>query len=91
MTADLHFPESGSLKEKRMYLRRIRDRVTKRHGASLAEVGYQDLWQRSRVVVALASSDVQQLNESLDRVRGYLDSQEWILTSTQTEGVDVEE
>jgi len=74
-----------------MYLRRIRDRVTKRHGASLAEIGYQDLWQRSRLLVTVASSDVHQLTEGLDRIRAYLDSQEWILTSTTTEVVDVEE
>jgi len=73
-----------------MYLRRIRDQVTRRHGASFAEVGYQDLWQRSRVVLAVASSDLQVLEETLDRLRMYLDGQEWVLGACLTEVVDVD-
>jgi uncharacterized protein YlxP (DUF503 family) len=90
LTAELYFPDNGSLKGKRMYLRRIRDKVTRHHGASFAEVGHQDLWQRSRVVLAVASSDLQVLEEALDRLRAYLDSQEWMLTSCETEVVDVD-
>lgn len=73
-----------------MYMRRIRDHVTRQHGASFAEVGYQDLWQRSRVVCAVASSDVQVLEEMLDRLKAYLDSQEWTVTWSATEVVDVD-
>jgi len=90
LTAELYFPANGSLKGKRMYLRRIRDQVTRHHGASFAEVGYQDLWQRSRVVMALASSDLQVLEGALDRLRAYLDSQEWVLASCASEVVDVD-
>ena len=90
LTAELYFPENGSLKGKRMYLRRIRDQVTRRLGASFAEVGHQDLWQRSRVIVAVASSDPKVLEEVLGRVKAYLDSQEWMLTSCATEVVDVD-
>jgi len=90
LTADLFFPETGSLKGKRMYLRRIRDTVTRRHGATFAEVGYQDLWQRSRIVMAVAASDTQVLERALDRLRVYLDSQEWELASCMTEVVEVD-
>ena len=90
LTAELYFPENGSLKGKRMYLRRIRDQVTRRHGASFAEVGLQDLWQRSRVVVAVAASDLQMLDLVMDRLRTYLDGQEWMLISCETEVVDVD-
>jgi len=90
LSAELHFPENGSLKGKRMYLRRIRDQVTRGHGASFAEVGHQDLWQRSRVVLAVASSDLQVLEAMLDRLKVYLDTQEWVLASCVTEVVDVD-
>jgi uncharacterized protein YlxP (DUF503 family) len=90
LAAELYFPDNGSLKGKRMYLRRIRDQVTRRYGASFAEVGHQDLWQRSRVVMAVASSDVQILEESIARLKTYLDSQEWMLTSCSIEVVDVD-
>lgn len=89
-TADLFFPENGSLKGKRMYLRRIRDQLTRGHGTSFAEIGHQDLWQRSRVVCAVAASDAQVLQERLDRIKAYLDSQEWVMTWSGTEVVEVD-
>jgi uncharacterized protein YlxP (DUF503 family) len=73
-----------------MYLRRIRDQVNRHHGASFAEVGYQDLWQRSRVVCAVAASDLQVLEGALERLRTYLDTQEWTLTSSVREVVDID-
>jgi uncharacterized protein len=90
LAAELYFPDNGSLKGKRMYLRRIRDQVTRRHGASFAEIGHQDLWQRSRVLIASAASDPQVLEETIDRLKGYLDSQEWVLASCDVEVVDVD-
>lgn len=73
-----------------MHLRRIRDYLTSRRGVSFAEVGHQALWQRSRVLVAVAASDVQWLQETLERVREYLDGHEWVLTSYETEVMDVD-
>ena len=90
LSVELHFPESGSLKSKRMHLRRVRDQVTRRFGASFAEVGHQDLWQRSRVVIAVAASDLQVLDGAMEKVKAYLDSQEWVLSSCSTEVVDVD-
>ena len=40
--------------------------------------------------MAVAASDLQVLEETLDRLRAYLDSQEWVLTSCATEVVDVD-
>jgi uncharacterized protein len=73
-----------------MHLRRVRDQVTRRFGATFAEVGYQDLWQRSRVVIAVAASDLRVLEETMERVKTYLDSQEWVLTLSSSEVVDVD-
>jgi uncharacterized protein YlxP (DUF503 family) len=73
-----------------MYLRRIRDQATRRHGATFAEVGHQDLWQRSRVVLAVAASDVRVLEETMDRLKTYLDSQEWTVSSSSIEVVDID-
>ena len=73
-----------------MYLRRVRDQVTRRFGASFAEVGYQDLWQRSRVVVAVAASDLQVLEGTMEKIKTFLDAQEWVLSYCSTEVVDVD-
>lgn len=73
-----------------MHLRRVRDQVTRRFGASFAEVGYQDLWQRSRVVVAVAASDLQVLEGTMEKIKTFLDTQEWVLSFCSTEVVDVD-
>ena len=49
-----------SLKEKRMVIRRIKDRVRERLGVFAAEVGsaeVKDAWQRAELGVAVASGD----------------------------------
>jgi uncharacterized protein len=90
LSVELHFPESGSLKAKRVFLRRVRDTVTRRYGASFAEVSYQDLWQRSRIVIAVAASDLAVLDASLDRLVVYLDSQEWVVSGCERELVEID-
>lgn len=90
VAAELHFPETTSLKVKRMFLRSMRDHLTARYGATFAEVGYQDLWQRSRVLLAIAASDLHVLQRTLDAAVGYLDSQEWVLVTTEEEVIELD-
>ncbi len=90
MTADLHFGEAGSLKGKRMHLRRLRDTLTRRYGATFAEVGYQDLWQRSQIVFAIAASDPHVLEATVNAAVGFLDGQEWEVVGLREEVVEVD-
>lgn len=90
VSVELFFAGSSSLKEKRMYLRSIKDRLQRRHGATVAEVGLQDLWRRSRVVFALAASNPTVLERELQRARESLDGQEWELVSVEEEVVEVD-
>ena len=64
---DLHFPEAESLKSKRKDLQSIKAVLQRRFGAAVAETGYQDLWQRSRLTVALTSGSLAHLQEAVDR------------------------
>ena len=48
---------SHSLKEKRVVLRRVKDRVRAQHGVTLAEVAGQDTWQRADLAFALVSGE----------------------------------
>ena len=91
LAVELYFPENGSLKAKRTYLRRMRDTLHRRHGASFAEVGHQGLWQRARIVVAVAASDGGVLARSMSGVRAYLDSQDWAVVSCREEVIEVDE
>src|SRR5262245_60697040 len=50
-------PESHSLKEKRMVLRRVKDRVLNKFHCAIAEVGDQDDWQSAALGFAVVSND----------------------------------
>ena len=56
LTIELHVPGSHSLKEKRMVLRRIKDRL-KKFNVAVSEVDHHDLWQRAAVAVVTVSTD----------------------------------
>ena len=60
--------QSHSLKEKRMVLRRIKDRVRERLGVVVNEVGDHDVWQRAELGVAVASGDRRHALEVIDSV-----------------------
>jgi uncharacterized protein YlxP (DUF503 family) len=57
LSIELYLPTSGSLKDKRMVLRRVKDRL-KAFNVAMAEVAHQDLWQRAGLgVVTVAASE----------------------------------
>jgi uncharacterized protein YlxP (DUF503 family) len=57
LSIELYLPMSGSLKDKRMVLRRVKDRL-KAFNVAVAEVAHQELWQRAGLgVVTVASSE----------------------------------
>ena len=60
--------DSHSLKDKRMVLRRIKDRVRERLSVTLNEVGEHDTWQRSELGCAVVSSDRAKALEVIDDV-----------------------
>jgi uncharacterized protein len=70
----LFFPESGSLKAKRAELNRVKAHLRERMGASVAEVGHQDSWQRSTLAVAFAAGTVGRCDEAADAVQRSLDA-----------------
>ena len=55
LTLDIHIPHAHSLKDKRMILRSLKDRLRSKFNVSVSEVDHQDLWQRSQVSVVRAS------------------------------------
>jgi len=58
LTLDLHLPDAHSLKDKRMVVRRLKDRLRSNFNVSVSEVDHQELWQRSQIsVVTVGSSD----------------------------------
>jgi uncharacterized protein len=74
MQVHLHFPEVASLKGKRAELNRTKAHLRERCGASVAEVAYQDTWQRSTLAVAVTGGSEGRCLDAADNVVRYLDS-----------------
>jgi len=68
LTLELHFPGARSLKDKRHVLRALESRMRNRFNVSVAEVEFQDLWQRARLAVVAVNTDHRHLEATLDAV-----------------------
>jgi len=69
---DLHIPQSRSLKVKRAAIRPIVDGLRHRFRASVAEVDYQDQWQRTAIAVAVVANTDTQLREILAGIERFV-------------------
>ena len=70
----LHFPEAGSLKAKRAELNAVKAALRQRLGASVAEVGYQDSWQRSTLAASVSARSEHGAREAVDAIERWLDA-----------------
>lgn len=69
LTIEVMIPAAQSLKDKRREIRGLKDRIRSKFNASVAEVGYQDKWQRAALAVCLVGNDRHQLQVNTDRIR----------------------
>ena len=65
LTLDIHIPHAHSLKDKRMVVRSLKDRLRAKFNVSVSEVDHQDLWQRAQVSVVTVGSDERFLQKVL--------------------------
>ena len=74
LTVDLQIPASRSLKSKRKVVSSITAKVRQRFNVAVAEVDFQDKWQRCRIGVSAISNDghvvENQLRAVLDMIEG---------------------
>ena len=70
----LFLPESGSLKAKRAELNSVKAHLRQRMGASVAEVGHQDSWQRATLAVAVAGASPARCDSAADAIQRALDA-----------------
>lgn len=66
---DLHFPHARSLKDKRRELSSLNDRIRQRYNVAVAELDFQDTWQRAKVGVAALSGQQALVEQVLARIR----------------------
>lgn len=80
LSVELRFPEAGSLKDKRQHLRSAKAQLQNRFGASVAETGFHDIWQRAQLVIAFAAAEASALQNLMDGAERFLFGQAYELT-----------
>jgi uncharacterized protein YlxP (DUF503 family) len=90
LSVELHFPEAGSLKGKRKYVKSAKAQLQNRFGASVAEVDHHDLWQRARLTLSCVARDEREVVRLLDGAERYLHGQEYELVRSDRDIVTLD-
>jgi uncharacterized protein YlxP (DUF503 family) len=69
---NLSIPESRSLKDKRMVIRSIKDRISNRFNVSIAEVGRQDSRNFASIAAVVVSVDSASAHRMLENVMDFM-------------------
>ena len=91
LSFELFFPESHSLKEKRMHLRSVKQQLQNRLSCSIAEVDHHDTWQRSRLTLACATRRAGDAERLLDEAERWLSGQPFELGRRERELVSLDD
>jgi uncharacterized protein len=91
LSAELHFPENGSLKGKRKELLSVKAQLQRRFGASVAEVDHHELWQRARLTLSCVARGYREVEELLDGAERYLAARSFELGRIERDVVTLED
>jgi uncharacterized protein YlxP (DUF503 family) len=90
LSVELHFPEAGSLKGKRKYVKSAKAQVQNRFGMSVAEVDHHELWQRARLTMSCVTREFREAEQLLDEAERYLSGQEFELVRADRDVVNLD-
>jgi uncharacterized protein YlxP (DUF503 family) len=68
LTLELRLDDAHSLKDKRHTVKSLKDRLRGKFNVAVAEIDYQDLWQRSLVSAVTVSGDHAHAEQTLQLV-----------------------
>jgi uncharacterized protein len=91
LSVELHFPEAGSLKGKRKYVKSAKAQLQNRFGAAVAEVDFHETWQRSRLTLACVAREAAEAERLLAEAERWLAGQEWELTRVERDVVSLDD
>jgi len=82
---DCYIPESRSLKDKRRILTSLSERLRRQFNIAIAEVEYQDQWQRAQLAVVLVNTNWRMLQSTSSKLIEYVDRDRRVeVTKTET-------
>ncbi len=73
LTVRLHIPHARSLKEKRMVIRSLKERMRHKFNISVAETGQQDKWQVATLGIAMVGNDNRRIHAALQNVITFME------------------
>lgn len=68
LTLELRIDHSHSLKDKRQVVKSLKDRLRHKFNVSVAEIDYQDIWQRAMIAAVTVSPDQKHAESVLQSV-----------------------
>jgi uncharacterized protein YlxP (DUF503 family) len=71
---ELHIEFAQSLKDKRMVVKSLRDKLRNRFDMSVAEVALQDIHQRARLALSFVAIEHSVADANLDRIQSFIES-----------------
>ena|SRR3989344_5274461 len=74
LTLDCFIPAAQSLKEKRMVLKSLKDRVRNKFNVSIAELDGEDKWQTATLGIAMVGNDRRYMDSCLQNILSYIES-----------------
>lgn len=82
-TVELYIATAHSLKEKRSVIKSLMERIKNKFNVSIAEIDYQDSWQRAVIGIAAVSNESIHVNQTINNVVKFIEN------TDQYEVVDV--
>ncbi len=74
LSVELFIYNTQSLKAKRRVLKSIKERLRKQFNISIAEIEYQDKWQKAALGIAYLGNDKGSVNSALDKVLNFIET-----------------
>lgn len=83
---EVHIPEAASLKKKRQVIQSLVKRLRNRFNISVAEIGCQDLWQRSELGMAALCRDSAGADRVMNQILAFVEQDSRVnIISSQVE------
>ncbi len=70
---EIHIHDSSSLKDKRMVIRSLKEKLKSKFNVAVSEVDNQDLWQLATVAVVTVGPDKKYVENVLQNVINFVD------------------
>jgi uncharacterized protein YlxP (DUF503 family) len=82
---ECYIPESLSLKDKRRILSSLSERLRRQFNIAIAEVDYQDQWQRSQLAIVFVNTNWRMLQSTMSKLTEFIDRDRRVeITRTET-------